>query len=193
LTNRNTVIRSLHDLGAAAWFGGSLMGAIGLNGASQDVPDPADRARIAADGWARWSPVAAVAIGAHLLGGLGLVVANRRRLRVQTGVGINTIVKSTVTAAALAATAYSGVLGARVAAAGNVESEGGTLPSQHTPHDVASAQQRLRLIQWAIPALTGVLLVLGAQQGEQQRPTEIIKGATRRLARRATTPSTTAA
>lgn len=25
----NAVIRSLHDIGAAAWFGGSLMGAIG--------------------------------------------------------------------------------------------------------------------------------------------------------------------
>jgi hypothetical protein len=31
-SNRNTIIRSLHDLGAAAWFGGSLMGAIGVNG-----------------------------------------------------------------------------------------------------------------------------------------------------------------
>jgi hypothetical protein len=25
----NTVARSLHDLGLAAWFGGSLMGAVG--------------------------------------------------------------------------------------------------------------------------------------------------------------------
>jgi hypothetical protein len=30
----NTVARSLHDLGLAAWFGGSLMGAVGLNGAA---------------------------------------------------------------------------------------------------------------------------------------------------------------
>ena len=28
----DTLARSLHDLGLAAWFGGSLMGAIGLNG-----------------------------------------------------------------------------------------------------------------------------------------------------------------
>ncbi|MDT5205049.1 MAG: hypothetical protein QOD34_1685, partial [Mycobacterium sp.] len=34
MSTRNTVIRSLHDLGAAAWFGGSLMGAVGLNGAA---------------------------------------------------------------------------------------------------------------------------------------------------------------
>jgi hypothetical protein len=30
----NTLARSLHDVGLAAWFGGSLMGAVGLNGAA---------------------------------------------------------------------------------------------------------------------------------------------------------------
>lgn len=34
MSSRNTVVRSLHDLGAAAWFGGSLMGAVGVNGAA---------------------------------------------------------------------------------------------------------------------------------------------------------------
>jgi hypothetical protein len=36
----NTVARTLHDLGLAAWFGGSLMGATGLNGAAAAVEDP---------------------------------------------------------------------------------------------------------------------------------------------------------
>jgi hypothetical protein len=184
MTDRNTLVRSMHDLGAAAWFGGSLMGAVGLNGASQDAADPADRARLAAAGWARWSPVGAAAIGAHLLGGLGLLAANRRRVGGQNCVAANTAVKATVTAAAVAATAYGGVLGARVAAAGRVESEGGTQPSGDTPADVASAQRRLRVVQWVIPALTGVVVLLGAQQGEQQRPAEIVKGVAARLIRR---------
>ena len=34
MTADNTVSRSLHDLGLATWFGGSLMGAVGLNGAA---------------------------------------------------------------------------------------------------------------------------------------------------------------
>ena len=50
MSDRNTVVRSLHDLGAAAWFGGSLMGGVGFNGASSDATDPADRARLAAPG-----------------------------------------------------------------------------------------------------------------------------------------------
>ena len=33
----NTLARSLHDLGLATWFGGSLMGAVGLNGAAAVV------------------------------------------------------------------------------------------------------------------------------------------------------------
>lgn len=36
----NLVVRAAHDLGAAAWFGGSLMGAIGLNGAAAAATDP---------------------------------------------------------------------------------------------------------------------------------------------------------
>ena len=32
MSSRTTIARSLHDVGAAAWFGGSLMGAVGVNG-----------------------------------------------------------------------------------------------------------------------------------------------------------------
>src|SRR6185437_14501773 len=53
MSSRNTVVRSLHDLGAAAWFGGSLMGAVGVNGAAGAVRDPQDRARVASVGWAK--------------------------------------------------------------------------------------------------------------------------------------------
>ena len=53
--NDNTVARTLHDLGLAAWFGGSLMGATGLNGAASVVDDPAQRLRVANSGWARWT------------------------------------------------------------------------------------------------------------------------------------------
>ena len=78
---RNTVVRSLHDVGAAGWFGGSLMGAVALNGASKDIADPAERSKIAAAGWARWAPFAAAAIGAVgwlaklAIGGIALGVA----------------------------------------------------------------------------------------------------------------------
>ncbi|MEW1957805.1 hypothetical protein [Kineococcus sp. NPDC059986] len=118
---RQTVIRSLHDIGLAAWFGGSLFGAVGLNGASAAVGDPSDRTHVAALGWARWAPVNAAALAAHSVGAIGLLSANRGR-------------------------------------------------------DVAAAMKKLKVLQWTIPALTGVLLVLTAQQGEQQKASQVVKG-----------------
>ena len=176
-SNRNTVIRSLHDLGAAAWFGGSLMGAVALNGASGDVSNPAERTKISSSGWARWAPFSAVAIGAHLVGGAGLLLVHSDRVRNQSGVGANTIIKTVLTVAALGTTAYSGVLGAKLAKTGNdAYTESGTVPSEETPADVAKTMQQLRLLQWANPVLTGALIVLGSQQGEQQRPQEQLRG-----------------
>jgi hypothetical protein len=185
MSSRNTFVRSLHDLGAAAWFGGSLMGAVGVNGAADSVRDPRDRAKVAAVGWAKWAPVSAVAIGAHLIGGAGILYANRGRAKNQAGVTSNTAAKIVLTGAALGATVLSGVLGAKTAQADGHYVEGATDPSASTPDDVAAAQQKLRYLQWALPALTGAVLVLGAQQGEQQRPGQILSGLGGTLARRA--------
>ena len=184
MTTRNTLERSLHDVGAAAWFGGSLMGAVGVNGAADSVRDPKDRARTAAMGWAKWSPVNALAIGAHLVGGAGVLYANRGRAKHQSGVTANTVAKLALTGAALGATVYSGVLGAKTAEADGHSVDGATDPAATTPDDVASAQRQLRYLQWAIPVLTGLIVILGAQQGEQQRPSQILGGVGDKLARR---------
>jgi hypothetical protein len=57
MSSRNSAFRALHDLGAAAWFGGALMGAVGVNGASAVVDNPKERIRVASAGWGRWTPV----------------------------------------------------------------------------------------------------------------------------------------
>jgi hypothetical protein len=61
MSQRDTVLRSMHDAGLAAWFGGSLMGAVSLNGAAAQANSPTDRLRIASAGWDRWAPVNAAA------------------------------------------------------------------------------------------------------------------------------------
>ena len=70
------------------------------------------------------------------------------------------------------------VLGAKLAkiAGDDTCTEGGTTASEATPGDVAAIQQRLRILQWATPALTGVIIVLGAQHCGQQRPQERVRG-----------------
>jgi len=178
----NTVSRSLHDLGLAAWFGGSLMGAVGLNGAAADVEEPKQRLRVANAGWNRWTPVNLAGIAAHLAGGTVLLGANKGRVASQQGVAQATVIKTALTGAALAATAWSRALGAKLDQAGEVPVEGGTDPSIDTPEDVAKAQRQLKVLQWVIPALTGAVLVLNARMGEQQqRPAQVTGGLLGRL------------
>ncbi|WP_309062275.1 hypothetical protein [Streptomyces sp.] len=176
MSERNTLIRSLHDVGLAAWFGGSLMGAVGLNGAAKDEggTDQA-KARIASSGWAKWTPVNAAAIGAHLFGGGGLLAVNAHRVATQRGVAASTTVKTIVTAAALAATAYSRVLGKKIELASSPDPQDTEKAEQH-PIDIDKAQRQLAYAQWAVPALTGCLVVLNALHGEQQRPAEQLPG-----------------
>jgi len=181
MTADNTVSRSLHDLGLAAWFGGSLMGAVGLNGAAAQVEEPKQRLRVANSGWDRWTPVNLAGIAAHLAGGAVLLGANKGRVASQQGVGQATVVKTALTGAALVATAWSRVLGARLDQAGEVPVEGGTDATTDTPEDVAKAQRQLKVLQWVIPALTGAVLVLNARMGEQQRPTQVTGGLLGRL------------
>jgi hypothetical protein len=94
----------------------------------------------------------------------------------QQGVASATVVKTALTGAALAATAWSRALGAKLDQAGEVPVEGGTEAAATTPEDVAKAQRQLRVLQWVIPALTGAVLVLNARMGEQQRPAQVSGG-----------------
>jgi hypothetical protein len=181
VTADNTVSRSLHDLGLATWFGGSLMGAVGLNGAAADLEEPKQRLRVANAGWNRWTPVNLAGIAAHLAGGAVLLGANKGRVASQQGVARATVVKTALTGAALAATAWSRALGAKLDQAGDVSVEGGTDASTDTPEDVAKAQRQLKVLQWVIPALTGAVLVLNARMGEQQRPAQVTGGLRGRL------------
>jgi hypothetical protein len=176
MAQRNTLAHALHDIGLAAWFGGSLMGAIGVNGAAADVDDPRQRARVANAGWGRWTPFNAAAIAAHLIGGAKIMKENKGRASTQKGVLANTNTKLALTAGALGATAYARVLGQKMMNAGDVPVSGGTDALATTPPEVAKAQKQLHALQWAIPGLTGAMLASSALHEEQQRPTEVAKG-----------------
>jgi hypothetical protein len=193
MQNRNTFAHFLHDAGLAAWFGGSLMGAIGLNGAAADVDDPRQRARVANAGWGRWTPFNLAAIGAHLVGGAILLKENKGRVAAQKGVLANTNVKLALTGGALGATAYSRILGQKVMNAGDVPVAGGTASLPSTPPEVAKAQKQLKALQWAIPGLTGAVLASSSLHEEQQRPTEVLKGTLKAVPGRAAALGATAA
>jgi hypothetical protein len=133
--DRTIALRTLRDVGAAAWFGGSLMGASGLNAAADEV-GPADRDRVASAGWARWTPIFRVAAASHLIGSLGVLAQTRSRGSV-LGLGLTT--------AALGATLGTAKLGA-----------GGA--------DGGASTETIHKVEWAIPALLAAVVVLGARR-----------------------------
>ncbi len=178
---RHTLARTLHDVGLATWFGGSLMGAVGLNGAAASLRNPDERSASATVGWTRWAPVSAAAIGAHLIGAVQLLRTEAPRVRSQEGVMRSSIIKTALTAGALGTTAYSGVLNRKIVAAGNVPVQGATEPGASTPADVAATQKQLKAVQWLIPAFTGGIVAATSWQGEQMRPEEVAAGTLTRV------------
>lgn len=170
MPHRNTLVRSMHDLGLAAWFGGTLMGAVGLNGGASTASSPQERLAISSRGWAKWAPVQLAAIAVHGVGGLGLIAGNKVRLVGQQESRRNTGIKIAVTALAGATTLVSGLVGKRISDHASEGGEGVTEPAAGASDDLRSAQRLQSILQWATPALTAVLIILAAQQGEQQRP-----------------------
>jgi hypothetical protein len=167
---RNTFIRSLHDIGLAAWFGGTLMGAVGLNGGAATAKDPSERLAVSSAGWAKWAPVQMGALIVHGIGGAGLIFANKSRLLAQPESRTNTIVKAGLTLVAAGTSLYSGILGTRIAKHSEEGGRGVTEPSSTSSDELESAQAQQKILQWVTPVLTLVVIVLAAQQGEQQRP-----------------------
>lgn len=150
--SRNTLSRSLHDLGLSAWFGGTFANAVALNPAAAEAGSDRATGAVANAGWDRWTPVNAAAIATAL------------------------------TAAALGATAYSRALGKTVSEYGAVPAQSGTKPAATTPRAVANAQRQLSVLQWVVPAITGAVVVISSFAGEQERASEVHKGLLGRLA-----------
>ena len=174
--NGNLLARSVHDLTAGAWFGGSLMGTIGLNGATAEANDPRERTRLSSLGWMRWAPVQTGVFAAHLASLAPILWKNKGRYAGQDGVMRWTWVKAGVTLAGAGVTLYSSILGKKVDELAEQGAEGATEPSATASPELQSAQQQLRVLQWIIPVFAGTVIILGAKHGEMQRPENVKLG-----------------
>lgn len=170
MPKRNTLTRSMHDLGLASWFGGSLMGAVGLNGGAATAKDPKERLKISSAGWQKWAPVLFVSMGAHAIGSVGMLLGDKGRLAFQKGSRGPVVVKTALTLTAAAVSLYSGIVGTKQAEHSDEGAEGATEAAGWASSGLVAAQRQQKVLQWAIPAITAGLVVLAAQQGEMQRP-----------------------
>ncbi|MBG0740459.1 hypothetical protein IV500_13815 [Paeniglutamicibacter antarcticus] len=172
----NLIARSVHDLTAAAWFGGSLMGAIGLNGAASQAKDSTERTRLSALGWKRWAPVQATALVGHVIAGIFVISDNKGRIASQDGMTGVTAFKTAVTLTGAGFTLYTGLLGRKVEQLAGEGAEGATEPGPNASKELEPAQKKLRLLQWALPFFAGTVIILGAKHAEMQRPRNVLKG-----------------
>lgn len=164
MTSYSTAVRATHLLTNAAWFGGSLMGAVALNPAAQQGNSGRERAQISDTGWTRWGPIEGGAIALHLLSGLAIVADNRHRALLHPPTRAAVVAKTALTVAAVAATGAAYLNGARL---GKPLDDGPR--DTHSHGEAAQLSQRLRWLQWATPVATAGLLILDAFLGEQQR------------------------
>jgi len=181
--------QAVHDLGAALWFGGSVMGVAGVNKAGADLRDGVDKVRVAESAWRRFAPAQWLGIGAVMIAGSRLTLESKTRLAVQHGIGRAGAAQATVAVAGAAATAFAawsgnkiGQLTERAAERGELfDTEDATIPNAQTPPEVAAWQRRQRVAQYLVPVLAGANIVLNAYLTQHYRPGVTIAGIARRL------------
>jgi uncharacterized membrane protein len=164
MTAYSTIVRATHVLTNAAWFGGTLAGAVALNPASREGDAARERAQIADEGWRRWGPLQGAAIGLHLLSGIAILADNRRRVVEHRPTAAAVLLKTALTGTAVLVSAEAYRSGAEL---------GDALERADTDSAAREKAQaltrRMGWLQWATPAATAGLLGLDAYLGEQQR------------------------
>ena len=141
--------RALHDVGLAAWLGGSMFGKFALNPAVGRISDKADRGKVVNAAWNGYNAVNTIGLGAVALGWLGARVTETRNGQLSDRERALSRAKDALVATAVVTGVVNGVEGARLARqapAGAVPIEDGTTPAPETPPAAASIQKRLRLL-----------------------------------------------
>lgn len=183
------VAQAVHDLGAALWFGGSVMGVAGVNKSGADLRDGVDKVRVAASAWRRFAPAQWLGIGAVMVAGSRLTWESKGRLAVQHGLGRAGAAQAAVAVAGAAATGFAAWSGTRIGQlterarerGERFDTEDATIPNDATPPEVAAWQRRQRVAQYLVPALAGANIVLNAYLTQQYRPGATLAGIARRL------------
>jgi hypothetical protein len=164
MTTRDSVAnatRALHDVGLAAWVGGSLYGKLALNPAVQLIDKKTDRGKVVNAAWNGYNLVNTLALGAVTVGWLGARFTETRPENLSDTERALSFVKDGLVAAAVLTGIVNGIQGGRLAKQapeGAVPIESGTEPAPETPPEAAKIQRSLGLFG-NLNIITGVALV----------------------------------
>lgn len=153
--------RAAHDVGLAAWLGGSMFGKFAHNPSLAKISDRRERGSVANAAWNGYYPINALGLGAAALGWGAARLTETRSGRLTGREQLLSKTKDGLMGAAVLTGVLSGVQGARLARqapGGAVPMETGTKPSLDTPPAAARIQRSLGLLGTANIA-SGVALV----------------------------------
>ena len=185
----HVLAQAVHDLGAALWFGGAVMGVAGVNKSGNDLRDGIDKVRVADSAWSRFAPAEWAGIGAVLIAGTQLTRASAGRLALQHGWARAGGTKAAVAVAGAVATGYAAYSGQQIGrltqqaerAGRPVDVKDASTPGDRTPPELAAWQDRQRVAQYLVPLLAGANIVLNAYLVQTYRPGAAARGLARRL------------
>ena len=185
----HVLAQSVHDLGAALWFGGAVMGVAGVNKSGNDLRDGVDKVRVAESAWQRFAPVEWAGIASVLLAGSQLTRASKGRLVAQHGWARAGGTKAAVAVLGAGATAFAAYSGRKIGQLTETAQQRGTqidvqdasTPNSSTPPEIATWQRRQRISQYLVPTLSGANIVLNSYLVQTYRPGATAKGLLRRV------------
>ncbi len=188
-TDNHAVAQAVHDLGAALWFGGTVMGVAGVNKSGSDLTQGIDRIRVANSAWSRFAPAQWAGIGATMIAGLQLTRVGGRRIALQQGFGSVGALKAAITVAGAAASAYAAYSGSKIgklaeeahARGEAIEVQDASIPTERTLPEIAKWQRRQRVTQYVVPALAAANIVCGSYLVQSYRAGATARGVVRRL------------
>lgn len=188
-SDHHFVAQAVHDLGSALWFGGSVMGAAGVNKSGAQLTQGIDRIRVASSAWTRFAPAQWGGIGATLVAGVRLTQVGGRRLALQEGFASVGALKAGIAVAGAGATAYAAYAGSRISALAEeahrsgtaIEVEDATKPTAGTPGDIAAWQRKQRVAQSLVPVLSGANIVCNSWLVQSYRAGATVTGVLGRL------------
>jgi hypothetical protein len=157
--------RALHDLGAAALFGGNLFARVGMHPALRDISAPRERGLVVNHAWRRYGTVNSVSLLA-VLSGWALARRDEASNRMLSASERRLAKAKDVAAGAVAVTglasALGGVLFARMEPKGAVALADGTSPTAETPEREARAKRIVSALGAAELVSSGALVSINA-------------------------------
>jgi len=153
--------RAAHDVGLAAWLGGSMFGKFALNPSVVAVADPAERGAVVNAAWNGYNVINAVGLGAAAAGWAAARFTETKPGNLSSVESGLSLAKDVLMGVSVLSGVLSGVQGGRLAKqapGGSVPVETGTKPAPETPPAAAKIQRSLESLG-SLSIVAGVSLV----------------------------------